>query len=46
MLFSTLELAFIASVCKYNVVVGESIADIKAELPFEIATTEVVEKVH
>ncbi|MEI8047544.1 MAG: glycoside hydrolase family 3 N-terminal domain-containing protein [Bacteroidota bacterium] len=44
--FNTLELAWITDAGKYKAVVGASSADIKAELPFEIAATEVVEKVH
>ncbi|MDO9257828.1 MAG: beta-glucosidase [Bacteroidales bacterium] len=44
--FNTLELAWITDAGKYKALIGTSSADIKADLPFEIATTEVVEKVH
>ena len=44
--FNTLELEWITDAGKYQAIVGASSADIKAELPFEIATTQVVEKVH
>jgi beta-glucosidase len=43
--FSTLELAWITDAGKYMAMIGASSTDIKAELPFEISTTEVVEKV-
>jgi beta-glucosidase len=44
--FNTLELAWITDAGKYQAIVGASSADIKAELPFEITITQVVEKVH
>jgi beta-glucosidase len=44
--FNTLEQAWITDAGKYKVLIGASSADIKAELPFEINTTEWVEKVH
>jgi beta-glucosidase len=44
--FNTLELAWITDAGKYKAIIGASSADIKADLPFEIKTTEVVEKVH
>lgn len=44
--FNTLEQAWITDAGKYKVLIGASSADIKAELPFEIGTTEWVEKVH
>jgi len=44
--FNTLELAWITDAGKYKAIVGASSTDIKAELPFEIITTEVIEKVH
>lgn len=44
--FNTLEQAWITDAGKYKAIIGASSADIKADLPFEITTTEVVEKVH
>jgi beta-glucosidase len=44
--FNNLEQAWITDAGKYKAIVGASSADIKAELPFEIDSTEVVEKVH
>jgi len=43
--FNTLEQAWITDSGKYRALVGASSADIKAELPFEISTTEWMEKV-
>jgi len=44
--FNSLEQAWITDSGKYNVLIGASSSDIKAELPFEINNTEWVEKVH
>ncbi len=44
--FNELELAWITDAGKYKAIVGASCTDIKAELPFEIKTTECMEKVH
>lgn len=44
--FNTLEQAWITDAGDYKVMIGASSADIKAELPFAIAKTEWVEKVH
>jgi beta-glucosidase len=44
--FNALEQAWITDAGKYNVLIGASSADIKAELPFEIANTVWGEKVH
>jgi beta-glucosidase len=44
--FNTLEQAWITDAGRYKAMVGASSADIKADLPFEILTTETMEKVH
>ncbi len=44
--FNTLEQAWIADAGKYKALVGASSAQIKAELPFAVAETEWMEKVH
>ena len=44
--FNTLEQAWITDAGDYKVMIGASSADIKAELPFALAKTEWVEKVH
>jgi beta-glucosidase len=44
--FNALEQAWITDAGKYNILIGASSADIKAELPFEIANTVWGEKVH
>jgi beta-glucosidase len=44
--FNTLEQAWITDAGNYRAMIGASSADIRAELPFEINTTETMEKVH
>lgn len=44
--FNTLEQAWITDAGNYKAMIGVSSANIKAELPFDISSTTVVEKVH
>lgn len=44
--FNELEQAWITDAGSYNIIIGASSKDIKAELPFQIEKTEWIEKVH